>query len=73
MGLTKGEDLESTLSDHLLGLGFLGTLQTNDQGDRQLEFLGGLDDTFGDDLRRQGIVSSRSNRPKTHGDSHRIA
>lgn len=49
-GLTKGENLEPTFPDHLLGLGFLGTLQTNDQGDRQLEFLGSLDDAFGDDL-----------------------
>ena len=33
-----------------LGLGLLGTLQSDDQGDGQLKLLGRLDDSFGNDV-----------------------
>jgi hypothetical protein len=62
----EGVDLEARLLDHpagsvlesstsrvqysLLRLSFLGSLQTNNEGDLKLQLLGGLDDTLGNDV-----------------------
>ncbi len=46
----------------LLRLVLLGTLQPDDKRDRELELLGGLDDTLGDDLGVEDWMSERIGR-----------
>ena len=46
----KGKDLEARVAEDLLGLLLLGALETDNKGNLELELLGRLDDTLGDDV-----------------------
>lgn len=50
-----GKDLHLAVANELLGLVLLGTLETDDQRNLEVELLGGEDDTLGNDIATHAV------------------